>query len=96
MKETITTVLVRLDERVKNFIEQNDKSHKEILTSVKDLSNHVNHEADQMEKRVKILEDGQLTDKSKYQGRIQLFKWLSIGLSLALGIITILTALGRL
>lgn len=56
MKETLSTAIARLEERVNNLIEVTTKTHEELLKSIETLDAHVNHEIELMDARVKCLE----------------------------------------
>jgi hypothetical protein len=56
MKETIQELIVRIDERLNNLLISNDKEHKELAESIRDLILHVNHENELMDCRVKAIE----------------------------------------
>jgi hypothetical protein len=45
---------------------------------------------DKIETRVSILEKADLTETAKYKGRMELFKWISIALTIILGVTGIL------
>jgi len=93
-KESNSTVLARIEERLKNFIVLNDKDHKDIGRKIDDLCGKVNHQVSSFEARIRSLEDRSLKEESKYRGRMQLFKWASIALSLIIAGMTIAHMLG--
>jgi len=95
-KESYTATLIRIDERLRNFIESNSEQHKEIIvkivgnrTEINNLSKHVNDENKTMDARISKLENRSIADYNKYKGRIQLFKWVSIALSVIVACLTI-------
>ena len=62
-KISYSDLVARLDERVKNLMEQNKEDHIEILKTIEDLSNHVNHKGEERDARLKCLEDKDLERK---------------------------------
>ena len=67
MKETYTSVVIELRERVKNLIESNSIQHKGIIDKVSTLCEHVNEENEKMDKRVKYLEDRDLIGRTQWK-----------------------------
>lgn len=61
MKETLSTTLARIEQKLTDMSITNDKAHEVIEGSIKDLTGHVNHEIEDMCARVKILEDCKLS-----------------------------------
>jgi siroheme synthase (precorrin-2 oxidase/ferrochelatase) len=57
MRETTQTILVRLDERLKNLIDSNHTEHVTIIGNQETLRKHVNDENEKMDKRMRIVED---------------------------------------
>lgn len=94
MKEKIAEILARIDERLKIHIAANTEAHQTILTKLDKLDEHVNHEVSNLDKRVRALEELKISLESKYKGRMELFKWISIGLTILVGIITFLQLIG--
>jgi capsular polysaccharide biosynthesis protein len=93
-RETNGTLLARIDERLQNLIGTNNKEHADIVGKIDELCKHANHEIDNLNDRVKILENARIAEENKYKGRLQLFKWLSIGLGIIIGVMTILSLAG--
>jgi len=94
-KESYTATLIRIDERLRNFIESNSEQHKEIIVKIVGnrkeidvLCNHVNDENKLMDARLDKLEKKDIADYHKYKGRLQLFKWASIALSIIVACLT--------
>jgi len=90
-KESNSIVLARIDERLKNHMETNTAAHKEIIDKIDTLSTHVNHEISELKtcvdknmKDVSDIQKDKIATESKYKGRMELFKWLSIALGTAL------------
>ena len=101
MKETVATLLARIEERVKLFTEGNNREHKTIISKIDELCGRVNHQISSMEtsiksveERVKDLEIYRVALESKYKGRMELYKWISITLGFIVSILTILNLLG--
>lgn len=74
MKQSYTETVIRIDERLKAFIESNNEQHKEILTKImgnrKEIDNlctHVNDENIKMDKRVSNLEDKENARKVQWK-----------------------------
>jgi hemerythrin superfamily protein len=67
MKEANGIVLARIDERLDGLLKSNDKEHKNIATSIKELIEHVNHENEAICKRVKCLEDKELVRRTQWK-----------------------------
>lgn len=91
---TIRETLAVLVERVSNLIVDNNSEHAKIINDIKGLCDHVNDQHAKYEARLKTLEDDALKNKAMYVGRIQLFKWLSIFLTVASGTMALLHAMG--
>lgn len=89
-KETLNTILARLDERVKNFIDINGKEHVEIVKKIDDLAKHVNEELHAFDARVKILENAALIKKGEYISRKQIYRLIGTIVAIAT---TVLSAL---
>ena len=101
MKETTATLLARIEERVKLFTEGNNKEHKTIISKIDELCGRVNHQITSMETsiksiddRVKDLEIYRVALESKYKGRMELYKWISIGLGILVSVMTLFHLLG--
>lgn len=101
LRETTATVLARIEERLKNFLESNDKEHKIIISKIDELSGRVNHEITSLETtckdiehRVTDLEKYKTETESKYKGRMELYKWISVGLGIVVAAMTLLHSLG--
>jgi hypothetical protein len=83
-KESYTAVLSRLDERLNNLINSNDKEHGEIIKRLTDLCQHVNEENSKIDARVKKLEESEVTRKVQWKTLMLLIggtSGLSIGLT---------------
>jgi len=94
MQETIKTIVARIEERLKNFIEQNKTDHVEIKAQVSKLDEHVNHEIEKIIGRVKVLEDNAQAIISEETGRNKLYKAVIIVLGSIIGILTFLHGIG--
>ena len=101
LKETTTTILARLEERLKGLTESNNKEHQDILNGIDKLCNHVNEEVEKLagkiqkgEERLNGLEKKDIATESKYKGRMELYKWLSGLMGITLSVIALLKALG--
>src|SRR5208282_4698340 len=57
MKETMSIVLARIDQKLSDLIASNDKEHKVCNDAMTELTNHVNHENEVIDKRIRILEE---------------------------------------
>ncbi len=72
--ESYTATLARLDERILNFISNNNEQHKEILEKITgnkkeitELCNHVNHQNGKVNERLNSLEDSELSRKTQWK-----------------------------
>jgi len=95
-RETTAILLARIEERLKLFYTTNDKEHKSIISKIDELCGRVNHQITSMEtsiksidERIKTLEISKVALESKYKGRMELYKWISIGLGIIVSIITL-------
>lgn len=93
-------ILKKQDElysHVNHEIEAMDKRLKELelhgTTTLKEVSENIIVLIDKMEMRICALEKAELTETAKYKGRMELFKWISIALTLILGVAGVLTFL---
>ena len=57
MRETLAVALARIEERVKSLTEVNSSDHKEIISNILDLKEHVNDENEKMDIRMVAVED---------------------------------------
>lgn len=62
-KISYSDLVARLDERVKNLMEQNKEDHNEIIKSIEELAKHVNHKNTEQDSRLKCLEDKEFERK---------------------------------
>lgn len=99
--ETTSTKLARIDENLKNLIETNNSGHKELLSQVKDLCSHVNHENTKMDlrmiedsKRILSLEITRTENISKTKGALFVWKVVAGILTASIAILTIAQILG--
>lgn len=67
MKETLQTMVCRIDERLSNLISTNDEKHKEILASIDKLAMHVNDENTKMNTRMENLENKSIELKAYWK-----------------------------
>lgn len=65
MKESYTSVLARIDEKLKNFLENNSRDHADIRNDVKELKLNVNDENKLICARIKVLEDAKLVNDAE-------------------------------
>lgn len=103
IKETTLTKLIRIEERIKNGFEQNDKDHNEIKANMATLTVHVNHENEKMDARIRKLEneslakaDVKVDNKRTKKEVIKENKYTIIISAVVTGIITILVKLVEL
>lgn len=94
IKESLSVKIGILIERVDNLINSNNKEHIEIIKSVENLCETVNHQHEDYEKRITVLENDTLALKNRYEGRMELFKWTSLILGIILGTIALLRYMG--
>lgn len=101
MRETTATLLARIEERLKLFTEGNNREHKTIISKIDELCGRVNHQISSMETsiksqdgRIKDLEIYRVTLESKYKGRMELYKWISVGLGILVSVMTLCHLLG--
>ena len=91
MKETYTSTLAKIEERLKNLIDNNTSQHNEIIDGQKELCKHVNHENELMGDRVSKLEYSEIKRKAE----MRTIKIILAGVVTAIGLFyTILTILG--
>jgi hypothetical protein len=90
VKETVNTKLARIEENLKNLIDTNTTSHKEIITQIKDLCSHVNDENNKMNIRVKSLEDTRIENEASKKGELKAYKIATAGLTIGLTILSII------
>jgi hypothetical protein len=102
-KESYTEVLIRLDQRFKDFIQENGEQHKEIVSDIKDLCLHVNHEVEVMSCRVKSLEDSRVgqdainkDSKEKASDKYQKLREYSLLIGFAVSFTTIILNLPKI
>lgn len=94
IKETVNTILARLDERVKNFIDINGKEHVEIVKKIDDLCVHVNEEHKTYDSRLTALEDVGKADIVQAKQRARIYKALGTVISVIVSIATALHFMG--
>lgn len=92
-KETYTTILARLDERLKGLVETNNNAHNEIMGSIKELKIHVNDEILAMNKRVSCLENESEEKKAEKKGQLKIYKIAVAALGLLSTLLVILSHL---
>lgn len=99
-KESYTDVLVRLDQRLKDFIGENKGQHMEIITDIKELTSHVNHEIEAICIRIQSLEDSRTgqdainkNNKEKVADKYQKLREYSLLVGFAVSATSIITFL---
>lgn len=93
-KESLTSKVATLTERINNLIEVSRERHKETISRVDNLCNKVNHQFTELGKRVTRLEERDIAELNKYKGRVELFKWINVTLGVILGVVGVLNYLG--
>lgn len=93
-KESLTSKVATLTERINNLIEVSKERQVETLSRIDTLCNKVNHQFTELGKRVTRLEERDIAELNRYKGRVELFKWISVALSIALSGVGILNYLG--
>ena len=83
-KETYRDVVIRVDQSLKDLKESNESQHKEIITNVKELCAHVNHENDLMSARISKLEIEEIKAKTER-------KTIKIISAVTIGVLTIIS-----
>jgi C4-type Zn-finger protein len=87
---SIEGTLGRIEERVENLIDSNEKEHREIIGNQKELTEHVNHEISEIRKQIKILMDKDIYKAGEKKGEKKIWKKIAAilgALSLILGIL---------
>ena len=95
-KESYTDVLVRLDQRLKDFIAENSKELGDIKVSIQELSKHCNHEINLLTERVEKVETKQANYeaiKKDRQEKAGIFQGKLREISLLIGFVTVPTGL---
>lgn len=88
-RESTSVKVAALTERLSNFMDVSRERHNELLTKVDTLCDKVNHQYTYQEKRIRNLENKQIAEVNKYKGRMELFKWATIALSVIVSCLTI-------
>jgi hypothetical protein len=83
-KETNSTLLARIDERLNGLIKSNNDAHGTITSKIDDLGGKVNHQITSLDERTKILETSFIQTESRFKGRMELFQWTSLILGIVL------------
>jgi hypothetical protein len=98
LKETVATKLARIEERIANFVENNNSKHDEIIDKLDKLCSHVNHENELMDIRIRTLENKHISDEA-VKSKLDVLKdnkWTIIIASIFTGIITLIVKLAEL
>jgi hypothetical protein len=94
VKETLATMLARIEERIKLGFTTNDKEHTDIKTNQTKLLDHVNHREELMSSRIASLENTRTVNEAEKKGAINVWKVSTAILALATTILTLAKILG--
>lgn len=93
-KESLTSKVATLTERINNLIETSKERQTETIGRIDKLCDKVNHQFTELTKRVAILEDRDMAEINKYKGRVEIYKAATTILGFALSTLGILKAMG--
>ena len=88
-KESLTSKVATLTERINNLIEISKERQEQTIGRIDSLCDKVNHQFTEISKRVARLEERDVAEYNKYKGRMQLFKWLSVALSITITVFSL-------
>jgi len=93
-KESLTSKVATLTERITNLIETTKNNKVETIGRIDILCDKVNHQFTEITKRVSRLEERDLAEINKYRGKVEIYKAATALLGFILAIVGILKGLG--